>query len=124
MSKTNRIVATYNNEYGAYEPGDKVLAITVCTHNVKVEPVEYVGYVERKVYNFRTSEYDVQKFVQIRRMSKRYRVVWKDTGEPAKYPYSGRPTEYKRYTAPMITTLYYNRIFPINNQAIDLPKTI
>ena len=48
MEKPKRIVEPFINKWGStITPGQKVFAITNCTHQTRVDLVEYIGYVER-----------------------------------------------------------------------------
>jgi hypothetical protein len=124
MSKSKRIEGEYTNEYGTYNPGDKVIAITVCTGNVYVELVEYLGYVERMQWCYKTHQRVLQKFVQIRRTTKKFTAFWKGTDEQACWPYGDREVEGRYVYGTTVTTLQHNRILPSNIQALDLAKAI
>lgn len=112
MSKSKRIVGPFTSEYGTFNPGDKAIAITVCTGNVCVERVEYVGYIEREEYQWDTKKTELMKFAQIRRPTTTFTCFWKGTDEKAKWPYGSREVEYRNVDSMIITTLHYNRLLP------------
>lgn len=124
MTASKRIVGPFTNEYGTFNPGDPCVAITVCTGNVCVERVEYVGYVERNSYNWRSKTSVPTKFVQVRRNNRRYTPFYKGTEEVAKWPYGEREIEYKYVDKLIITTLQDNRILPTQVTTDQLIKEI
>lgn len=114
MSKTKRIIAPFTSEYGTFNPGDQAIAITVCTGNVHVSRVEYVGYVERQG----------DKFAQIRRPTKTFTSFWAGTDEKARWPYGDRKVEYRDVHGTIISTLWYNRLLPAGASTDELIKVI
>jgi hypothetical protein len=124
MSKTKRVEGPFTTDYGTFNPGDKCIAITVCTGRVKVSRVEYVGYVEREVHNWQTRKNEMTKFAQIRRPTKTWTPFWEGTDEVARWPYGSREVEYRDVEKQIITTLQYNRLIPASATTDDLIKEI
>ena len=124
MAKTKRIVAPFTNEHGTFNPGDEVIAITVCTKRVNVERVEYVGYIERNDYDWRTKQYEPMHYAQVRRPTTQYTSFWKGTDVKAVWPYGDREVEYRNVKKYIITTLQYNRIIPANVSVNELIERI
>lgn len=121
--KTKRIVAPFTNEYGTFNPGDECIAVTLCTKQVKVARVEYVGYVERDDYNWNTKQTERIKYAQIRRPTSRFIAFYKGTNDKAYWPYDG-DVEYRDVPSTTITTLYYNRLLPAQAITDQLMKEI
>lgn len=124
MSKSKRIEQPFANEYGTFNPGDHCIAITVCTGRVNVARVEYVGYVERRCYNYKTRQTETMKFAQIRRPTRTYTSFWKGTNDKASWPYGERDVEYRYVDSTTITTLNYNRLLPAAASVDQLIKEI
>lgn len=112
MSKSKRIVGPFQSEYGTFNPGDQAIAITVCRGRVGVTRVEYVGYVERRGYNYHTRQMENMKYAQVRRPIKSFTPFFKGTDTVAKWPYGDQPVEYRYVDKHIITTLQYNRLLP------------
>ena len=121
MSKQERIVKPFTNKFGqVIKPGDQVISITTCTGTTCVNKAEYIGYIEHKqIVDYRTREYKMMPFVQVRRPYKVARWVHKGTDEPydfRKYytmPQSERPEHEIKYDEVYkISTLNYNNIIP------------
>lgn len=111
MTKSKRIEKPFTSEYGTFNPGDPAIAITVCTGRVCVDRVEYVGYIVRNEYNYKTRQREDMKYAQIRRPSERFEWYNKETGEAEKWKANGNQgTRYVPTT--IITTLQYNRLLP------------
>ena len=111
MSKANKVVGDFESEYGKFKPGDKAYAVTTGTgHTVKVELVEYVGYITRESYNWRTKENTLDAFAQIRRPIRKTQWYNKDTGVNCKW-FPGAAVRWIDTTT--ITTLKLNRLIPI-----------
>lgn len=121
MSK--RTVGPFTSEYGTFNPGDAAIAITVCTGRVCVDRVVYVGYVERKTYNWQSKEYETRKYAQIRRPSKQFGAYIKGTDIRATWPYPD-DVEWRYVTREIITTLQYNRLLPATTTTDELMKGI
>ena len=124
MSKSKRIIGPFTSEYGTFNPGDQAIAITVCTGNVHVSRVEYVGYVERETYNWKTKTKEAEKFAQIRRPTKTFTPFWAGTDEKARWPYGDRKVEYRDVHSTIVTTLQYNRLLPAGASTDELIKVI
>lgn len=124
MSKSKRIVGPFQSDYGSFNPGDPAIAITVCTGSVNVARVEYLGYIEREVFDWHTKKKDTAKFAQVRRPTNRYTAFYKGTDTVAVWPYDERPVEYRPTPGTTITTLQYNRLIPANVSADQLMKVI
>lgn len=124
MSKTKRIEGPFQSEYGMFNPGDAAIAITVCTGRVCVDRVEYVGYIERDQYNYKTKQYEPTKFAQIRRPTSTFTAFWEGTDEKARWPYGERKVEYRSVAGTLVTTLQYNRLLPASASTDDLIKVI
>lgn len=119
MTKSKRIEGPFTSEYGTFNPGDSVIAITVCTGRIHVDRVEYVGYVVRKGYNYKTKQFDDVKFAQIRRPSQRFEWYNKETGEAEKWKANGNQgTRYVPTT--IVSTLQYNRLLPATTSTDEL----
>ena len=124
MNKSKRIVGPFQSEFGNFYPGDAAIAITVCTGRVRVDRVEYVGYVERNEYNYKTKQSEPMKFAQIRRPSTSYQAFWEGTDERASWPYGDRKVQYRNVTRHIVTTLQYNRLLPASTSIDQLMKEI
>jgi hypothetical protein len=124
MSKSKRIVGPFTSKYGTFNPGDQAIAITVCTGNVVVERVEYVGYVERNEYNWKTKKTELTKFAQIRRPTKTFTAFWAGTEEKASWPYGDRKVEYRDVIGTLVTTLQYNRLLPASASTDQLIEAV
>lgn len=125
--KTKRIVEPFQTKYNqTIQPGDKVFAVTTRTHRVSVREAEYLGYVERKTYNYKTREYEMMKFAQIRSPSKKCVCYFKGTDTEAKWPYdpNAGEREWRAIPTTMISTLQYNRIFRAGSSAADLAAAL
>lgn len=101
MKKPKRIVAPFTTEWGhTIQPGQKVFAVTTCSHQMLVEEVEYIGYVKRDGYRYDSKTKIYINFkrpnVQVRRASRENKLI--------------------------ISTLYYNRIIPVESSASELAK--
>ena len=113
MSK--RVELPFTNEFGhKINPGDPVIAVTVCTGRTSIRRATYLGYVPVDVYNRETNTYEpTGKRVQIRAPAEKFGPVYIDTGEVAKWPYDpARPRNYKSWTVDRVSTLCYNNILP------------
>lgn len=106
MSKSNRVEGIYENEFGSFNPGDAVIAITVSTGCLSVSRGTYLGYVEHKGWRN-------DKRVQVRKKVKRWTPFYKDTSEVARWPYAkDREVGYEYRDAEIVSTLQNNRIIP------------
>jgi len=114
MSESKRIVGPITTEFGTFQPGDKAIAITMCTSRLNVARVEYVGYVER--YG--------KKFAQVRRPTRTFNVLWADTGEKARWPYGDRKVKYEYVEGTTISTLQENRLIPDSASTDQLIQAI
>lgn len=123
MSKSKRVVAPFTNEFGTFNPGDQAIAITVSTGRVSVARVEYVGYVERKVYSWHEKKHTTRKHAQIRRPIQKWQAFYKGTDERASWPYKGE-VEYRTLDGFAITTLQHNRLIPAGISTDELIKEI
>ena len=123
MSKSKRIVGPFTSEYGTFNPGDSAIAITVCTGNVHVARVEYVGYVERQIYNWQTKQTRTEKYAQIRRPSQRGEWYDKATNEACRWT-AGAVLGYRYIPTTTVTTLQYNRLLPASASIDNLIKAI
>lgn len=112
MSKSKRIEGPFTNEHGTFNPGDPAIAVTLCTSRVNVARVEYVGYIERKEYNYKTRQTELMKFAQIRRPTSKFTAFWHGTSEKASWPYGDRLVEYRSVPGTIISTLQFNRLIP------------
>jgi len=111
MSKSKRIEGPFTNKFGqTFNPGDQAIAVTTCTGRTNIARVEYVGYIERNIYNWHTKKTEVEKFVQIRRPTSTFTSFWKGTDEKASWPYGDREVEYRDVSGTLVTTLQYNNI--------------
>lgn len=124
MTASKRIVGPFTNEHGTFNPGDPCVAITVCTGRVNVERVEYVGYVERRDYDWNSKASVLTKYAQVRRINSKFTAFYKGTGEVAKWPYTPEDVEYRYVDKPIITTLQENRILPAQITTDQLIKEI
>lgn len=127
MGKSNRVVAPYTNKFGqTINPGDSCIAITTCTGRTSIDRVEYVGYIERKVYNWRTKEYTPSQFVQIRRPAKVYKgAFYEGTDERARWPFDqSRKVEYRYEDSKIITTLQCNNVIADTSTVDQLMKAV
>ena len=105
MKKPKRVVGPFTTEWGnTIQPGQKVFAITTCSHQTCVMEVEYVGYVERDSLR---SDSDMKEFYKSKRQ----------------YVQVRRACHWTRDTT-IISTLVYNRIIPVESSAVDLIKLI
>lgn len=123
MSKTKRIVGPFTSEFGTFNPGDAAIAVTVCTGRTCVDRVEYVGYVERNQYNWKTKEYEAMKFAQIRRPSEQLEWYNKTTGEACNWS-RDENISHRYITKHIVTTLQYNRLLPAVTDTDGLIKAI
>lgn len=124
MSKSKRIEGPFTSEFGTFNPGDPAIAVTTCTGNTVVKRVEYVGYIERNSYNWKTKKYEPQKFAQIRRPTSTFTAFWAGTGEKAKWPYGDRKVEYRSVPGTIVSTLQYNRLIPATASTDQLIKAL
>ena len=124
MSKSKRIVGPFTSEFGTFHPGCEAIAITVCTGNVHVARVEYIGYVERSVGNWPNAGNRVEKFAQVRRPTKTFTAFWADTEEKARWPYGDRKVEYRDVHSTIVSTLQYNRLLPASASTDELIKAV
>jgi hypothetical protein len=123
MSKSKRIVGPFTSEFGTFQPGDKAIAVTMCTSRTNVARVEYVGYVEREDYNWNTKKSETMKFAQIRRTTLRTEWYDKDTNEKCNWR-SGKNMGVRHVPATIITTLQYNRLIPDTATTDELMQAI
>ena len=124
MSKSKRIVGPFTSKFGTFNPGDPAIAVTVCSKIVNVERVEYVGYVERDSYDYRTKQVCKLKFAQIRRPTSTFTVFWAGTEEKARWPYGDREVDYRYVPGTIISTLQYNRLLPATSTTDELISAI
>lgn len=110
MSKSKRIVGDFESKFGVFKPGDKAYAVTRCTGRMTIAEVEYVGYIERIVYDWRIASYSTEKFAQIRRPSKKTEWYNKETGEVCEY-FNGAAVRW--VDCEIITTLQLNNLIPL-----------
>lgn len=122
MSVSKRIEGPFQSEYGTFNPGDAAIAITVCTGRVCVDRVEYVGYVERNQYNYKTKQYEPTKFAQIRRPVQRGEWYDKTTNERCNWQAGNKNLGFRYVSTIGITTLQYNRLLPASASTDDLIK--
>ena len=130
MSKAKRIVAPFTNKFGdTINPGDKVYAITTCTHRTRVNESEYVGYVERSGYDFKTKQKVMMPYVQVK--TKRSRPTYYDNVKKATFKWSDYTSEYFKQNVTRgeedfyaISTLYYNNIVPRSVGTEQLVKAL
>lgn len=117
-----RIEGPFTNKFGqTFNPGDKAIAVTVCTGRTTVARVEYVGYVERLDYYRKSSE--PLKYAQIRRPSKRLEWFDKTTGEKCKWSRDANVgARYGDYS--IITTLQYNNLIADSSSVDALIKVL
>lgn len=112
MSKSKRIEAEYQNEYGLYVPGDNVIVVTVCTGHVNVHRGKYLGYTESTGLRGSTI-----KRVQVAVPSER--TVWFYKGTDKKFNWSdtearqNKQYESRTVYVDRVATLQHNRIFPV-----------
>lgn len=122
--RSKRVVGPFTSEYGTFNPGDPAIAVTVCRGNVYLARVEYVGYVERDVYDYRSKSYVAEKFAQVKRPTKIGEWYDKQTGEKSDWR-AGDPNLGRRYVdASRISTLQHNRLIPATATADDLIKAV
>lgn len=124
MSKSKRIVGPFQSEYGTFNPGDTAIAVTVCTGNVRVARVEYVGYIERETYDWKLKIQVVKKYAQVKRQVQRFTPFLKGTNEVAKWPYSMSDVQYRHVPGTHISTMQYNRLIPASATTDELMKVI
>lgn len=121
MSKSKRIVGPFTSEFGTFNPGDDCIAVTVCTKNVSVARVKYVGYVERQGYNRQSKQYETMKFAQIRRPTKKLQWFNEETGETCNW-FSGAKARW--IDAEVVSTLQDNRLLPAGTITDGLIKAL
>jgi hypothetical protein len=122
--KRERKILPFTNRFGdVIQPGDFVYAITTCTHRTHVNKAEYVGYVERSSYDWKTKEYKDMPYVQVK--SPCTIVEYFDKKANKKYDWVGYTKEYfdqnverREIPSTRISTLQYNNILPVT-AAID-----
>lgn len=124
MSKSKRIEGPFTSEFGTFNPGDPAIVVTTCTKRTYVERVEYVGYVERTEYNWKTRMNELKKFAQIRRSISTFTPFWAGTDEKAKWPYGDRKVEYRDVPGTRISTLQYNRLIPASASTDQLIEAL
>lgn len=124
MSKAKRIEGPFTNEYGTFNPGDSCIAVTVCTGRVNLARVEYLGYVEREDYNYKKGQYEMMKYVQIRRPTSTFKGFYVGTDEPARWPYKDSEVEYRHFPGTVVSTLQHNRLLPASATVDELIKEI
>jgi len=122
--KSKRIEGPFTNNYGTFHPGDPCIAITVCTGQVQVTRAQYVGYIERKAYNYRSRQYEPIKFAQIRRPIKISEWYDKTTNEKCNWRPNDSNLGIRYIDSTIVTTLQYNRLLPTQATADDLIKEI
>ncbi len=121
MSKTKRIVGPFTSEFGTFNPGDACIAVTVCTKNVSVARVTYVGYIERQNYNWQTKQSETMKYAQIRRPAKKLQWFNEETGETCNW-FSGAKARW--IDTDIVSTLQYNRLLPADTTTDGLIKAL
>ena len=128
MSKTKRILGQFTNQFGqTFNPGDKVIAVTVCTGRTNIARAEYVGYVERDSYNWQTKTYQKEKFVQIRRPSTTSVAVYGGTTVKVNWATFIRgkdEAEWITVEKPIVTTLWYNNILADDSSVDSLIEAV
>lgn len=128
MSKSKRIVAPFTNNFGVtINPGDKVYAITVCSHRTYISEVEYVGYIERDGYDYNTRQYEKMKFAQVRRPTTDRKAYYEGTDTLVNWSTFNRgedKIEWRETERFIITTLQYNNIIPVTSPIATLAEAV
>jgi len=128
--KRERKILPYTNKFGdVINPGDTVYAITTCTKQTCINKGEYIGYVERDGYDYKTKSYVKMPFVQVKVPAER--TEYFDTLKNKKYDWAGYTKEYfaehverRDIAYDRITTLQYNNILPSNTSVETLAKAV
>lgn len=123
MAKRERKILPYVNQYGdTINPGETVYVVTTCTHRTRVNKCEYIGFVERMEYDYKSAKYASKPYVQVRVPSTRLVYYDKLTNEKWDWSmYSIKGADYYRNNVEArkesydrISTLQHNRILPAN----------
>lgn len=129
MKRERKILPFTNNFGDVIQPGDTVYAITTCSHRTYVGKAEYIGYIERSEYNWRTKETQLSPFVQIKVPTTRTKYFDKLKNKP--YDWVDYTREYfdqnvERIEEPCfrISTLNYNNIIPCNASIDRLAEAV
>ena len=128
MSKTKRILGQFTNQFGqTFNPGDKVIAVTVCTGRTNIARAEYVGYVEREEGNWPNPGTTTKKYVQIRRPSTTSVAVYGGTTIKVNWATFIRgkdEAEWITVEKPIVTTLWYNNILADDSSVDSLIEAV
>lgn len=129
MKRERKILPFTNNFGDVIQPGETVYAITTCAHRTHVGKAEYIGYIERSEYNWRTKETQLSPFVQIKVPTTRTRYF--DKLKNKNYDWVDYTREYfdqnvERIEEPYfrISTLNYNNIIPCNASIDKLAEAV
>lgn len=128
--KRDRVIDSFVNKFGqTIKPGDKVIVVATCSHQVGLYVGEYVGYILQRDYNYRTRKYEQVPAVQVKKIISYNEyfytgtekvVSWRDLRHLKDDQYEQRTLEKTK-----IVTLKNNLIIPyvpsdISNQIINL----
>lgn len=109
--KQGFVEAVFETEHGhKINPGDQVVVLTTCTGRLSARKAKYLGYIK----------YPDRKRVRIEWTQSNYRAVFKETGEPAKWPYNHADIEYKSVDTVVTSVLWDNRILPADAHISEL----
>jgi hypothetical protein len=130
MKKERKMLPFTNNFGDVINPGDSVYVITTCTHRTHVAKGEYVGYLERLGYDWKTKKSTTVPAVQVKTPYTKT-VYWdKRTDKPFKWSDYTTSEVFKEHVetrnepAFRISTLNYNRIVPAGVSADRLMAAV
>ena len=128
--KRERKILPFTNRFGdVIQPGDTVYSITTCSHRTHINKAEYVGYIERSQYDWRTKETKLEPYVQVRLPYTS--TIYFDKKKNKEYDWVGHTKEYfdenvERREIPgfRISTLWYNNVIPTNAPIDQLAEAV
>lgn len=131
MSKVNRIVAPFINDFGqVIQPNEQVIVVTTCTGQTRMKEAEYIGYVERQAFDWQERKHVMKKFAQIRTPYEKISYVHTGTDKPFNWStfQHGVPREQQYDTvktpATFVSTLHYNRVLARNSTVSEIAKAV
>lgn len=128
---SNRKELPFTNSFGdVIQPGESVYVITTCTHRTHVGKAEYIGYLERSGYDWKSKKSTMVPYVQVKTPYNKT-IYWdKRTDKPFKWADYTTSEDFKLNVetrsepAFRISTLQYNRILPSSSHADRLMAAI
>jgi hypothetical protein len=128
--KPVRKTLPFTNKFGdTIQPGDMVYSITTCTHRTCITEGEYVGYIERSGYDYKTRESKNIPYVQVKVPA--VRTVYFDKLKNATFKWADYTRDYfnehvvrSEEKIFRISTLNYNNIIPRSSSTEKLAKAV